>query len=82
MITTAVTLVFCISAIISAVVFHDHHHRKIFTGSIGLVASVAMYGGPLVVVVSHLLFPIVYVIVSHEFQQPASHVYIVSNTMI
>lgn len=49
-----VILVFCITAIISAYVFHDHHHRKVFVGSVGLVASVAMYGSPLVVMVSHL----------------------------
>nr|AJU57230.2 bidirectional sugar transport SWEET 3 [Camellia sinensis] len=50
MITIPVILVFCITAIISAFAFHDHHHRKIFVGSIGLVASIAMYGSPLVVV--------------------------------
>ncbi|KAJ0962997.1 hypothetical protein J5N97_028119 [Dioscorea zingiberensis] len=31
---------------------HDHHHRKMLIGSIGLVASTAMYGSPLVAVVS------------------------------
>ncbi|KAK2654087.1 hypothetical protein Ddye_013943 [Dipteronia dyeriana] len=30
-------------------VFHDHHDRKVFVGSVGLVACVAMYGSPLVV---------------------------------
>lgn len=48
-----VLLAFGISAAISAFVFHDHHHRKMFIGSVGLVASVAMYGSPLVVVVSN-----------------------------
>ncbi|WOG92801.1 hypothetical protein DCAR_0312077 [Daucus carota subsp. sativus] len=48
--TTTVTLIFVTCAIISAVVFHDHHHRKILIGSIGLVASVAMYCSPLVAV--------------------------------
>ncbi|GLT35832.1 hypothetical protein SLA2020_102500 [Shorea laevis] len=47
---TSVVLVFCTAAIISALVFHDHHHRKVFVGSVGLVASVAMYASPLVVV--------------------------------
>ncbi|KAF5947561.1 hypothetical protein HYC85_013518, partial [Camellia sinensis] len=50
-----VILVFCITAIISAFAFHDHHHRKIFVGSIGLVASIAMYGSPLVVVSPNLV---------------------------
>ncbi|KAJ6881561.1 hypothetical protein NC651_028221 [Populus alba x Populus x berolinensis] len=45
-----VILVFCITAAISAFALHDHHHRKIFVGSVALVASVAMYGSPLVVV--------------------------------
>ncbi|KAK4786994.1 hypothetical protein SAY86_010827 [Trapa natans] len=48
--TTTVALVFSIFAIISALVFHDHQHRKMFIGSIGVVASVAMYGSPLVAV--------------------------------
>ncbi|KAK4273910.1 hypothetical protein QN277_017213 [Acacia crassicarpa] len=44
-----VLLVFCITAIVSAFSFHDHRHRKLLVGSIGLVVSVAMYGSPLVV---------------------------------
>ncbi|KAK2996313.1 hypothetical protein RJ639_025729, partial [Escallonia herrerae] len=47
--TIAVVLVFCITVVISAFVFHDHHHRKVFVGSIAVVASVAMYGSPLIV---------------------------------
>lgn len=54
--TVSVASAFSIFAIISALVFHDHHHRKVFIGSIGLVASVAMYGSPLVAVVSHRSF--------------------------
>ncbi|KAL9256325.1 Bidirectional sugar transporter SWEET3-like protein [Drosera capensis] len=45
-----VVAVFCVAALISAFVFHDHHKRKVFIGSIGLFASVTMYGSPLVVV--------------------------------
>ncbi|MBA0744484.1 hypothetical protein Gogos_007100, partial [Gossypium gossypioides] len=45
-----VMVIFTVTAIISAFVFHDHHHRKVFVGTIGLVASVAMYAAPLVVV--------------------------------
>ncbi|CDY14399.1 BnaA10g06560D [Brassica napus] len=32
-----------------AVVFEDHRHRKSFVGSVGLVASISMYGSPLIV---------------------------------
>lgn len=53
MTVTPVIIVFCTTSIVSAFAFHDHHHRKLFVGSVGLVASVAMYGSPLVVVVSH-----------------------------
>ncbi|XP_057480235.1 bidirectional sugar transporter SWEET3-like isoform X2 [Actinidia eriantha] len=49
MITIPVILVSCVTAMISAFSFHDHHHRKAFVGSVGLVASISMYGSPLVV---------------------------------
>ncbi|KAH7658187.1 solute carrier family 50 (sugar transporter) protein [Dioscorea alata] len=42
--------VFCATAIVSSLVLHDHHHRKLLVGSVGLVASVLMYGSPLVAV--------------------------------
>ncbi|GAB4858414.1 Bidirectional sugar transporter sweet3 [Ancistrocladus abbreviatus] len=45
-----VIAVFCTTASISTFVFHDHHDRKVFVGSVGLAASMAMYGSPLVVV--------------------------------
>ncbi|KAG2709709.1 hypothetical protein I3760_05G253900 [Carya illinoinensis] len=47
---TPVILVSCTTFIVSSFAFHDHRHRKLFVGSVGLVASVAMYGSPLVVV--------------------------------
>ncbi|XVF53440.1 hypothetical protein PTKIN_Ptkin05aG0099600 [Pterospermum kingtungense] len=49
-IATIVILVFSVTAIISAFLFHDHHHRKVFVGIVGLVSSVSMYAAPLVVV--------------------------------
>ncbi|XP_073315690.1 bidirectional sugar transporter SWEET3 isoform X2 [Primulina huaijiensis] len=55
MLTIPVTLVFCFTAILSAFVFHDHHHRKMFVGSIGLAASITMYGSPLVVMSPNLV---------------------------
>lgn len=49
--TTTVIVVSCLVAVLSTFVFHDHTHRKAFVGSVGLVASVAMYGSPLVAMV-------------------------------
>ncbi|KAJ9164274.1 hypothetical protein P3X46_023873 [Hevea brasiliensis] len=43
-----VILVFSITAAISSFALHDHHTRKVFTGSVGLVGSVGMYASPLV----------------------------------
>lgn len=48
--TISIVLMFCVAALISAFIFHDHRLRKEFIGSIGLVASIAMYGSPLVAV--------------------------------
>ncbi|KAL7254231.1 hypothetical protein ACSBR1_008601 [Camellia fascicularis] len=50
MIAIPVILIFCITATISTFAFHDHHNRKVFVGTIGLVASVVMYDSHLVVV--------------------------------
>ncbi|KAK0598813.1 hypothetical protein LWI29_038204 [Acer saccharum] len=50
-----VLLLFCGSVVISAFVFHDHHYRKVFVGSVGLVACVAMYGSPLVVMSPNII---------------------------
>ncbi|KAK8513217.1 hypothetical protein V6N13_032465 [Hibiscus sabdariffa] len=49
-IATVVIVLCSTTAIISAYVFHGHHRRKVFVGTVGLVASVAMYAAPLVVV--------------------------------
>ncbi|KAL8217866.1 hypothetical protein R6Q57_021239 [Mikania cordata] len=47
--TTAVIIFFSIIALISTYVFHDHKTRKQLVGGVGLIASVAMYASPLVV---------------------------------
>ncbi|KAK9994705.1 hypothetical protein SO802_024408 [Lithocarpus litseifolius] len=49
MILTPGIVAICITMVISAFVFHDHHHRKIFIGSVGLLVAATMYGSPLVV---------------------------------
>ncbi|XP_059306826.1 bidirectional sugar transporter SWEET3b [Lycium ferocissimum] len=45
-----ISLICLATGIISAFLFHDHRSRKVFVGSVGFVASVAMYASPLVVV--------------------------------
>lgn len=50
--TSFIVIAFSITALVSAYAFHDHHHRKVFVGSVGLLVSSAMYGSPLVAVVS------------------------------
>ncbi|KAL5984700.1 Bidirectional sugar transporter SWEET3b [Asimina triloba] len=49
LVAVPVIATFCVTALVSAFALHDHHHRKVFVGSVGLVASVAMYSSPLVV---------------------------------
>ncbi|KAM3381864.1 bidirectional sugar transporter SWEET3 [Capsicum galapagoense] len=46
----SIILICVATGIISTFVFHDHHHRKVFVGSIAVVASAAMYASPLAVV--------------------------------
>ncbi|ONK81194.1 uncharacterized protein A4U43_C01F26330 [Asparagus officinalis] len=43
-----VIVLFGMTVFVSSFLLHDHPHRKLFVGSIGLVASIAMYGSPLV----------------------------------
>ncbi|CAN4087630.1 unnamed protein product [Withania somnifera] len=44
-------ILLCVATgIISTFAFHEHSRRKVFVGSIGVVASVSMYASPLVVV--------------------------------
>ncbi|XP_043687987.1 bidirectional sugar transporter SWEET3b-like [Telopea speciosissima] len=46
----AVIVVISITALVSTFALHNHHHRKLFVGCIGLVVAVGMYSSPLVVV--------------------------------
>lgn len=50
-----VVVLFTLTAIVSRFVLHDHQHRKVLVGSIGLVASMSMYSSPLVAVVCSFL---------------------------
>ncbi|CAD6272546.1 unnamed protein product [Miscanthus lutarioriparius] len=40
----------CVIVSLSSFIFHTHHKRKVFVGSIGIVTSMSMYCGPLVAV--------------------------------
>lgn len=40
----------CVIVSLSSFVFHTHHTRKLFVGSIGIVTSISMYSAPLVAV--------------------------------
>ncbi|XP_072959746.1 bidirectional sugar transporter SWEET3b isoform X2 [Typha angustifolia] len=51
----AALVVFSTTALVSSTALHDHHQRKVFVGSIGLVASISMYSSPLVAVAPNLL---------------------------
>lgn len=45
-----VIILFTVTAFVSAFAFHDHRHRKMFVGLIGLSGSIGMYSSPLVAV--------------------------------
>lgn len=53
--TITVLALFVAITLICTFALHDHHTRKVFVGSIGLGTSIALYGAPLVAVVSILL---------------------------
>ncbi|OEL21548.1 Bidirectional sugar transporter SWEET3a [Dichanthelium oligosanthes] len=44
--------ILCMVVSFSSFIFHTHHMRKLFVGSIGIVTSMSMYSAPLVAVVS------------------------------
>lgn len=47
-----VVAMLCVIVSLSSFIFHTHHTRKLFVGSIGIVTSMSMYSAPLVAVVS------------------------------
>ncbi|KAJ4951241.1 hypothetical protein NE237_028073 [Protea cynaroides] len=49
LVAASVITAICITGLVSTFAFHSHRQRKAFVGSIGLVASIVMYGSPLVV---------------------------------
>ncbi|KAL6864882.1 hypothetical protein ACP4OV_016033 [Aristida adscensionis] len=42
--------IFAVTVFLSSFIFHTHHMRKLFVGSIGVVAAMSMYSSPLVAV--------------------------------
>jgi solute carrier family 50 protein (sugar transporter) len=47
-----VLALFALTAALSSFMAHTHHMRKVFVGSVGLVASISMYSSPMVAAVS------------------------------
>jgi solute carrier family 50 (sugar transporter) len=47
-----VLAIFGVTVFFSSFTIHDHHIRKLFVGSMGIVTSMSMYSSPLVAVVS------------------------------
>lgn len=57
------TVLFTMTVFVSSFLLHDHRHRKVFVGSVGLVASISMYSSPLVAMVgsfSHTIASLAY----------------------
>ncbi|KAM3401525.1 hypothetical protein ACQJBY_005946 [Aegilops geniculata] len=50
MMVSPILIIFGMAVFFSIFSFHNHQMRKVFVGSIGLVASILMYGSPLVAV--------------------------------
>ncbi|XP_020096878.1 bidirectional sugar transporter SWEET3b isoform X3 [Ananas comosus] len=50
-----VTVLFTMTVFVSSFLLHDHRHRKVFVGTIGLVASISMYSSPLIAVAPNFL---------------------------
>lgn len=55
MMVSPILIIFGMAVFFSIFSFHTHQMRKVFVGSIGLVASILMYGSPLVAVVSTVI---------------------------
>jgi hypothetical protein len=51
-----VVAMLCVIVSLSSFMFHTHHKRKLFVGSIGIVTSMSMYCAPLVAVVSTISY--------------------------
>ncbi|KAK3137265.1 hypothetical protein QOZ80_5BG0450040 [Eleusine coracana subsp. coracana] len=47
---SSILAIFSITVLLSSIVMHTHHIRKLFVGSIGMVAGMSMYSSPLVAV--------------------------------
>ncbi|XP_020272295.1 bidirectional sugar transporter SWEET3b-like [Asparagus officinalis] len=75
-----VIVLFGMTVFVSSFLLHDHPHRKVFVGSIGLVASIAMYGSPLVTMVRalplhHVIhFSLILLIITRSLAQNLAYV--------
>ncbi|KAJ8752803.1 hypothetical protein K2173_008538 [Erythroxylum novogranatense] len=50
--TILTVLSFVLIVTLSTFAYHDHHHRKLFVGCIGVVTATVMYGSPLVAMIT------------------------------
>ena len=53
-IAAGVFVMFATIAIISFCVVHDHEHKKVLVGTVGIIATVILYASPLSIIVSIL----------------------------
>ena len=53
-IVASVFVMFVTIAIISLCVVHDHEHKKVLVGTVGMIATVILYASPLSIIVSIL----------------------------
>ncbi|TVU16957.1 hypothetical protein EJB05_32961, partial [Eragrostis curvula] len=51
---SSILAIFGVTVLLSSIMIHTHHIRKLFVGSIGMVAAMSMYSSPLVAV-KHVL---------------------------
>ncbi|KAJ8752976.1 hypothetical protein K2173_008711 [Erythroxylum novogranatense] len=49
-ITLLMIMSFFLVVLVAVFAYHDHHHRKLFVGCVGVVSAAVMYGSPLVAV--------------------------------
>lgn len=56
LILSLVLAIFGMTILISILIIHTHHVRKVFVGSVGVLSAMLMYSSPLVAVVSTISY--------------------------
>ena len=60
-IVAGVFVMFVTIAIISLCVVHDHEHKKVLVGTVGMIATVILYASPLSIIVSILYIALIFI---------------------